>query len=152
MDSEPTKQPVAGGVCYACREPVGKGPVECGECEDVRLRWAAAAKPEGASRADKTAFDSSAWLGISAHSKATIQKAAEGWGLQITYAQWTRIRRGKGVRLGGWAVEVRAADGTQREWAYGYTLAQLYDDMERAAVHCWKHENRHRAEMPRRLR
>lgn len=77
-------------------------------------------------------------LGISARAKAALQKAAEGWGLQITYAQWTRIRRGKGVRLGGWAVEVRAADGTQREWAYGYTLAQLYNDMERAAVHCLK--------------
>ena len=55
MDSKPNKQPVAEGVCYACREPIGEGPVECGECEDVR-RMAAAAKPASASQTRKTAF------------------------------------------------------------------------------------------------
>lgn len=88
------------------------------------------------------------WLGISARTKLALQKAAAGWGLEITYAQWTRIRECTEGRIGGWAVEVRACGEPRTEWAFGYRLAQLYDDMERAVCRLAALKHIPRAEMP----
>ena len=90
------------------------------------------------------------WLGVSARTKAAMQKAAAGWGIEILSARWERVRKG-GIMCGpsgGWAVEVRAVGGTHREVALGYRLSELYDSMEQAAWNVRYLDNAARAETP----
>ena len=73
------------------------------------------------------------WVGISALTKAQIQKAAAREGLTVTKARWERVRKG-GIMCGpegGWMVVVRGGPRHCEDVALGLNLAELYDDLLR---------------------
>lgn len=90
------------------------------------------------------------WVGISALTKAQIQKAAAREGLTVTKARWERARKG-GIMCGpegGWTVVVRGGPKMHEDVALGLTLAELYDDLLRCGRNLRYLGWQPRAEMP----
>ena len=96
------------------------------------------------------AVSSMPWAGISARTKAQIQREAAREGLTVTKALWERVRKG-GIMCGpegGWMVVVRGGPRHCEDVALGLNLSELYDDLQRCGRNLRYLGNLPRAGMP----